>query len=342
MKVGPSVSADNSGTIVGIPMTKVQVIEVTEDEADQRLDRWFKHRFPALNHGRLEKLLRTGQIRVDGSRAKANWRLMPGSKVRIPPMSSEPPLRQGRPNSRVSDEDTEWLRSSILYKDKHLIAINKLPGLPVQGGSKVSRHLDGMLDALKFDAKETPRLVHRLDKDTSGVLLLARDRMAARSLTAAFRAKKARKIYWALTVGVPSPHNGEIVSKLEKLPGQGGEKVVMSDEGQRAVTAYAVIERGGNKIAWVAFCPRTGRTHQLRVHATALGTPILGDGKYGGSEAFVSGVSNKMHLHARSIVIQGPSGDEIEITAPLPSHMAETWSFFGFDLNYAEDPFADD
>lgn len=323
-------------------MAKVQVIEVTDDEADQRLDRWFKHRFPSLTHGRLEKLLRTGQIRVDGGRAKANWRLMPGSKIRIPPMSSEPPARERRSSPPVSDETTEWLRNAVLYKDKHLIALNKPPGLPVQGGSKISRHLDGMLDALRFDAKETPRLVHRLDKDTSGVLLLARDRMAARSLAAAFKAKEARKIYWALTVGVPSPRSGEIVSKLEKLPGQSGEKVVMSDEGQRAVTGYAVIERGGNKVAWLALNPLTGRTHQLRVHATALGTPIVGDGKYGGSEAFVSGVSKKLHLHARSITIHRPSGGEIEITAPLPDHMAKTWSFFGFDKDYAEDPFADD
>lgn len=323
-------------------MARVQLVEVTDDEADQRLDRWFKHRFPSLTHGRLEKLLRTGQIRVDGSRAKANWRVMPGAKIRIPPLSSEQPTRERRSGSPVSDEAAERLRSAVLYKDKHLIAINKPPGLPVQGGSKISQHLDGMLEALRFEAKEPPRLVHRLDKDTSGVLLLARDRVAARSLAAAFKAKEARKIYWALTVGVPSPRSGEIVSKLEKLPGKSGEKVVMSDAGQRAVTGYSVVERGGNKVAWLALNPLTGRTHQLRVHCTALGTPIVGDGKYGGSDAFITGVSKNLHLHARSITIRRPSGGEIEITAPLPKHMAETWSFFGFDANYAEDPFADE
>lgn len=341
MKVGPSVSTDGSGTYAGIPMTRVQVVEVTDDEADQRLDRWFKRRFPSLTHGRLEKLLRTGQIRVDGSRAKANWRLMPGAKIRIPPLSAEQPTHRQKV-SKVSAEDTELLRASILYKDKQIIAINKPPGLPVQGGSKINRHLDGMLEALRFDAKEAPRLVHRLDKDTSGVLLLARDRIAARSLAAAFKGKEARKIYWALVVGVPSPRSGEIVSKLEKLPGSSGEKVVMSEEGQRAVTGYSVVERGGNKVAWLALNPLTGRTHQLRVHCTALGTPIVGDGKYGGSEAFVSGMSKKLHLHARSITIRRPSGGEIEITAPLPDHMADTWSFFGFDANDAEDHFADE
>ncbi len=321
-------------------MSRVRFLEVGPDEADRRLDRWFKEHFPALGHGRLEKLLRTGQIRVDGGRAKAGLRLTAGAKIRIPPMSDESEGKK-RPRRAPSPEDVEKLHASILYQDETMIVINKPPGLAVQGGSKVTRNLDAMLEGLRLGADQAPRLVHRLDKDTSGVLVLARDRAAARALSAAFKTRQVHKIYWALVVGVPRLHSGEVESKLEKLPGRSGERVTISDTGARAITRYEVIERGGDRLAWVALMPITGRTHQLRVHCAALGTPILGDGKYGGAEAFVSGLSEQMHLHARSMTLPHPKRGRIKVSAPLSPHMQESWDFFGFDSNLDTDPFED-
>lgn len=322
-------------------MSEVRIFEVGPDDADRRLDRWFKEHFPALGHGRLEKLLRTGQVRVDGGRVKANLRLTAGAKIRVPPMPAETEVRK-RSRPALSPEDVESLRASVLYKDEMVIAINKPPGLAVQGGSKVTRNLDAMLEGLRFDAEEAPRLVHRLDKDTSGVLILARDRAAARSLSAAFKGRKARKIYWALVVGVPDPQSGELESKLEKLPGPSGERVAISDTGARAITRYTLLDRGGHRIAWLALMPLTGRTHQLRVHCAGLGTPILGDAKYGGADAFISGLSNQLHLHARSITIPHPKRGSVEVSAALPPHMAESWDFFGFDSKLDSDPFEDE
>lgn len=325
-------------------MSKVRHLEVGPDEADRRLDRWFKEHFPTLGHGRLEKLLRTGQIRVDGGRAKAGLRLTAGAKIRIPPLPAESEEKK-RPRKAPSREDTERLRASILYQDEMMIVINKPPGLAVQGGSKVTRNLDAMLEGLRMGAAEAPRLVHRLDKDTSGVLVLARDRAAARALSAAFKTREVRKIYWALVVGVPQLRSGEVESKLEKLPGRSGERVTISDTGARAITRYDVIDRGGDRIAWLALMPLTGRTHQLRVHCAALGTPILGDGKYGEAGAFVSGLSEQMHLHARSITLPNPKRGSkqksIQVSAPLPPHMQESWDFFNFDSKLDSDPFED-
>lgn len=326
-------------------MTGVHHRTIAPADAEMRLDRWMKREFPGLSHGRLEKLLRTGQIRVDGKRAKAAQRLEAGQDVRLPPLQNEtqPAAAQPtRPPPAISDREAKAIQARVLYRDDDVIALDKPPGLAVQGGSKVVKHLDGMLDALRFDAAERPRLVHRLDKDTSGVLLLARTAPAARALTAAFRGKDARKLYWALVVGVPERRHGTIDLPLAKLPGDHGESVVPDeDEGKRAVTDYVVVESLGKRVSWLALAPRTGRTHQLRVHCAAIGCPIVGDGKYGGAEAYLEGgeVSEALHLHARQIRVPHPAGGRrkpIDVAANLPPHMAKSWAFFGFDPHAAD------
>jgi len=320
-------------------MSRVVTEIVAEDEEGIRLDRWFKHHFPDLTHGRLQKLLRTGQVRIDGKRAKASARLEAGQSVRVPPLQVSATAKPARQEPEISKPDAKDLQGRILHRDDHVIVLNKAPGLAVQGGTKTHHHLDAMLDVLKFGLTERPRLVHRLDKDTSGVLVLARTAPAARALTAAFRTKDARKLYWAVVAGVPKPLEGKIDLKLEKKPTRSSvmsvEKMTGSETGKKAVTLYRVVEKAGRKAAWLALEPLTGRTHQLRVHAAALGTPILGDGKYGGREAFLdgAGISKKLHLHARAILIPHPAGGMLEAMAPLPDHMRETWDFLGFDEN---------
>ena len=315
-------------------MTAVRTLSVAEDEADLRLDRWFRRHFPELAHGRLEKLLRTGQIRVDGRRAKAGLRLAPGQAIRIPPAVEAPPSRPAAA-PEVSRQDRATLEAAVLYRDDWVIALDKPPGLAVQGGTGQARHLDAMLEALRFEAAEPPRLVHRLDKDTSGVLLLGRSREATRRLAEAFRSRAGRKLYWAAVAGVPERPEGRIDLALAKGGGAGREKMREdAAEGRRAVTRYRVIDGLGKSAAWLALMPLTGRTHQLRAHCAALGTPILGDGKYGGRKAFAAGgaLPKRLHLHARAISLPHPSGQgQIEVTAPLPPHMAETWAFLGFD-----------
>lgn len=326
-------------------MSGVAIVEIAADEAELRLDRWFRRHYPALGHGRLEKLLRTGQVRIDGKRASAGDRLEAGQKIRIPPLgdlSAPPPPTAPRP-PRQSDIDT--LLATILYRDDDVIALNKPSGLAVQGGTGTAHHIDAMLDALRFEAPDRPRLVHRLDKDTSGVLLLARSAASAARLAAAFRQKTTRKTYWAAVAGVPKPHRGRIDLPLAKLAGQRGERVSGDNEGKNAVTYYTMVEHAGTKAAFLALLPVTGRTHQLRVHCEAIGTPILGDGKYGGAKALLAGVPSprQLHLHARSIEMPHPRGGTLSVTAPLPPHMKATWAFFGFsepkdDLFAALDP----
>jgi 23S rRNA pseudouridine955/2504/2580 synthase len=312
-------------------MSGVKTLTVAADEADLRLDRWFKRHFPALTHGRLEKLLRTGQVRVDGKRATSNLRLIAGAAIRVPPLPQEaaPPPAEPRP---ISAKDARALREAVLYKDDDMLAIDKPAGLAVQGGSKLDRHLDAMLDVLRFDAAERPRLVHRLDRDTSGVLLLARSARAAAGLAAAFRDKTTRKTYWAIVVGVPKIRLGRIDLPLAKLLGRAGERVVPDEEGKSAVTEYRVLDHAGQKAAWLELSPLTGRTHQLRAHCAALGTPILGDGKYGGAKAHLNLGASGRHLMllARSISIRAPGGHEVTITAPIPPHMAAAFEALGF------------
>ena len=317
----------------GPPVTNVQSLTVSQEESTLRLDRWFKQRFPGLGHGRLEKLLRTGQIRVDGRRVKASTRLEAGQTIRIPPLDIETPAPPRR--IEISAGEAADLQRRVLYKDDWVIAFDKPAGLAVQGGSGTERHLDAMLDALRFGSAERPRLVHRLDRDTSGVLLLARTASAARSLAEAFRLKAALKLYWAVTVGVPK-RDGLIDLPLAKLSGPRGERVAADEEeGLRALTHWRVIDRAGRKAAWLALLPETGRTHQLRVHCAALNTPILGDFKYGGSGATLPGAEPrpKLHLHARAIRMPHPKGAVIEVKAPLPRHMQETFAFLGFSLD---------
>ncbi|MBV8888282.1 MAG: RluA family pseudouridine synthase [Alphaproteobacteria bacterium] len=326
-------------------MTAVlDTITVGAEDGSLRLDRWFKRHYPSLTHGRLEKLLRTGQIRVDGKRARAGDRVNPGQAIRVPPLpapAEEPPARL-RP---ATAEDEALLRGAILHRDDAVIVLNKPPGLAVQGGTKAERHLDGLLDLLRFDAPERPRLVHRLDKDTSGVLVLARTAAAAAFLTRAFREKTTRKIYWAAVVGVPKPLQGRIELALAKTPGRGGERVRADNEaGRHAVTYYTVIDSAGERASWLALLPVTGRTHQLRAHCAAIGTPILGDGKYGGSAAHPAigepgSAAHHLHLHARALEIPHQDGGVLRVTAPLPPHMAHLWRFFGFEIDIS-DPFA--
>ena len=324
-------------------MGGVATREIAPEDAAQRLDRWFRRHYPGLAHGRLEKLLRTGQIRVNGKRARAGTRLAPGDRVRVPPL---PDRDEGRAPRRaappLADEDAAMMRAAVIYRDDDLIALNKPPGLPVQGGSRIARHLDGLLGALRFDAAETPRLVHRLDRDTSGVLLLARHAAAARELTALFRSRSLRKLYWALVVGVPKPAQGRIDAPLAKRQVGDGERVVATAKGgQRAITDYALIETAGRRLSWLALMPRTGRTHQLRAHtASVFGHPVVGDGKYGGEAAFPAGLEPRLHLHARALELPRKRGVPLVLTAPLPPHMAAAWRFLGFATASAGDEFA--
>jgi len=316
-------------------MSQVQSLEVSPAEDGMRLDRWFKVRFPQLGHGKLQKLLRTGQVRVDGGRAKANMRIEAAQIVRVPPIDDgpgwQPPAKHKK---RISDEEIKDVRSWVVHQDDHLIVINKPAGLAAQGGSGTKKHVDGLLGALQFDREERPRLVHRLDKDTSGVMLLARSRKAAAWYADAFKSKEAHKLYWALVVGTPRPREGMITLPIAKQLGAGGERMVVDhEEGQFAKTAYRILETAGQKVSWIAFQPVTGRTHQIRIHALeGLGACILGDGKYGGEEAQIDGLiqSKKMHLHARGIQVPNMAGGMLEIYAPEPPHFSESCRFLGF------------
>lgn len=349
-------------------MSGVQLIQVGEDEAEQRLDRWMRRRFPHISQVRIEKMCRKGEIRVDGGRAKANSRVAPGQSIRVPPLpdTDQRPPQATRPMREPSAEDAQMIQNCILYRDDHLIAINKPPGLPSQGGSKQTRHVDGLAEALRFGLEDRPRLVHRLDKDTSGILLLARTQAMASALTKAFRARQTRKIYWAAVAGVPSPYMGTVRFGLVKAPGHGptggGEKMICihprdvdsTPDAKRATTDYAVLQSLAKRTAWVALVPVTGRTHQLRAHMAEIGHPIIGDGKYGGSGqenlgdgwgAQLGGeLSRKLHLHARSLQIRHPvTGADLTITAPLPEHMTRTWDTFDWRAaDVPVDPFDED
>jgi|tagenome__1003787_1003787.scaffolds.fasta_scaffold20706351_2 23S rRNA pseudouridine955/2504/2580 synthase len=325
-------------------MTGVETVTVRPEDGAGRLDRWFKRHYPGLSHGRLEKLLRTGQIRVDGKRAKAGDPIAPGQAIRVPPLPDTlgpAPHPVARPRARP--QDLALLRDAVIYRDDGAIVVNKPAGLAVQGGTNTDKHVDALLDGLRFDSAERPRLVHRLDKDTSGVLLIARNAAAASFFTRAFRDKTTRKIYWAVVVGLPELRQGRIDLALAKSGGAGRERVHADDaEGKAAVTYYRVLDHAGEKASWLALLPVTGRTHQLRAHCAALGTPILGDGKYGGSGAQLAGGAGvqRLHLHARSLEIPLPGGRTLRVTAPLPPHMRKTWEFFGFESD-APDPFAE-
>jgi len=302
-------------------------------DGEVRLDRWFHRHFPALTQGALQKMLRSGQIRVDGRRAEANTRLAAGQILRIPPMPDAPaPPPAPKP---VDAREAAALERLVLYRDDSVIALDKPQGMAVQGGPGIAKHIDGMLDALRFGAEERPRLVHRLDRDTTGVLLLARTAAAASRLASAFRGRDAAKTYWAIVVGRPHPLEGRISMPLAKHAGGHGERVVPSDakDAAHAVTLYRTVDSAQKRAAWLELTPLTGRTHQLRVHcAAALSCPILGDGKYGGAAAHPDGFGDRtLHLHARALRLPHPEGGVLELAAPLPAHMKETFAFLGFD-----------
>jgi 23S rRNA pseudouridine955/2504/2580 synthase len=325
-----------------------EIFKVTPDEVNIRLDRWFKRHYPDVAHGMVEKWLRTGQVRVDGKRVEANLRLEAGQEIRVPPVAG--PTDASSPNGRpkpqpkpVDERSLNLLRQCILHIDDHLIVLNKPAGLAVQGGTGMeSNHLDAMLGGLQFDAPERPRLVHRLDKDTSGILVLGRTLNATAKLTASFKSREARKCYWSVVVGVPKLQQGRIEAALAKTTGTHKDKMAVDeDDGRAALTWYRIIDTIGRKAAWLEMEPRTGRTHQLRVHSTLLDTPIQGDGKYGGVGAYLDGVeiSRKLHLHARAIRMPHPAGGELFTVAPMPAHMSETFRLLGFSEADARTPF---
>ena len=335
-----------------MPPVKSRTVE--GDDGELRLDRWFRRHYPGLSHGRLEKLLRTGQVRVDGKRAKAGQRVAPGQSIRVPPnvhpigaqeTGEERAPRKKTGSTRPRAEDAEAIRGWILHEDDRLIVLDKPAGLAVQGGTGNARNLDAMLNAFGGRKAEKPRLVHRLDKDTSGVLVLAKSARIAAELGQVFRSHAAQKLYWALVVGLPHPRRGQMDAPLVKGGGAGQERVSVAQPGSRnnaqsAATRFAVVDHAGDRISWLALMPLTGRTHQLRVHCLALGTPIVGDGKYGGRDAFVPGANfaRQMHLHARRLRLPHPGGGMLDVTAPLPPHMADAWRELNFDVNDT-DPF---
>ncbi|MEM7525925.1 MAG: RluA family pseudouridine synthase [Pseudomonadota bacterium] len=341
-------------------MSGVTHITVTEDESDQRLDRFLRRRFPHLQQGRIEKMCRKGELRLDGGRVKSSTRVEAGQDVRVPPLPSpDEPGRQADFRGPTA-EQAAMIRDAVIYKDEHVIALNKPPGLATQGGSGQNVHLVMLADALMFEREDAPRLVHRLDKDTSGLIVMARTGKAATALSKAFQSREAQKIYWAAVAGAPKPRMATIRYGLVKQGGKGSEKMRCIHPGamdevegaKRATTEYATIETAAQRAAWVALKPITGRTHQLRAHMAEIGHPIVGDGKYGtnaqtnegdGWGAQLGGsISRKLHLHARRLELAHPADPSrtLTLTAPLPEHMDRTWSFFGWSEGDAPvDPF---
>ncbi len=337
------------------------MLTVSADEDGMRLDRWFRHRVGDLGAAHLNKIVRTGQVRVDGGRAKTSTRLLAGQTVRVPPVTLNAPVAEGPAKVRpASENDRRAIEEMILFEDRGLMVLNKPYGMAVQGGSGTVRHIDGMLDAFADTHGDRPRLVHRLDRDTAGVLLVAKTRRMASDLGALFRSRQTRKIYWALVEGIPKPAQGRIslfLAKGEKMgddrggrtePGGRAAQERMrvarhgEDDAQHSVTYYAVVDKVIPKLAWLSMRPITGRTHQLRAHAEAIGHPIVGDPKYNGGSgpdprrtdplrAIPDSVVPKLHLLARRLVLPNPSGGTLDVTAPLPPHMQASWDLFGFD-----------
>jgi len=339
----------------------VEVKTVGEDEAGMRLDRWFKLHYPDLSFGHLQKLVRTGQVRVEGGRVKTSTRLEVGQSVRIPPLGAAEdgesaaagaghgaggaksggaksgggatPARGGKPN-----DDLSFLKSLILYEDKDVMVLNKPFGLAVQGGSGTYRHVDGLLETMRDKDGQRPRLVHRIDKDTCGCLLVAKTRLAASVLAKSFRSREARKVYWALVPGVPKPRQGRISTYLARDEDEEKMRVARhgEDEASHAITYYAVVDQAAQKMSWLSLKPVTGRTHQLRAHLAHIGHPIVGDPKYFNIENWElpGGLQNKLHLLARRLVIPHPRGEGvIDVSAPLPPHMAQSFAVLGFDAS---------
>jgi len=343
---------DSFGCVNGATVRmSVESHPVEADDDGARLDRWFKRHHPGLSHGALEKLLRTGQVRLDGKRAKASDRISTGQIIRLPPQLQSVNKPLGERSTKAStgpkpltDRERKDAEALVIHKDSSVLVLNKPPGLATQGGSGITKHVDGLLEHLSFGKKQKPRLVHRLDRDTSGVLVVARTVPAAAALSESLRRRDAQKIYWALVRGVPKKRSGTIKLALAKEGGRGEEKMVGverdAEDAKHAITDYVVIDQVGEDYAWVAAKPVTGRTHQIRVHLASLGTPIVGDFKYGGAGAGAArDIENRLHLHARSIDIAHPDGGRLRVTAPLPPHMQKAWKLLGFHESEARDPF---
>jgi 23S rRNA pseudouridine955/2504/2580 synthase len=314
-------------------MPEPRTFTVSEDDDGIRLDRWFKRHMPEVSFNMVSRWARTGQLRLNDRKATPGDRIETGQQIRFPPSEAQPraarPQRQREP---LSEDEVRFVRDMVIYEDPGAFVLNKPPGLATQGGTKTTHHLDRLLDGLG-DERGRPKLVHRLDKDTSGALLVARTARAAGHFAKAFSGRTAKKVYWALVVGVPEIDDGTIDAPLAKQPGTGGEKMHIDEEhGLPAKTRWRTIDRAGNRAAWVELQPLTGRTHQLRAHMAAMGHPIVGDAKYGGAEAFLTGgISRKLHLHARRVRIDAPDGAKIDVTAELPAHFAESLATLGFD-----------
>ena len=315
-------------------MPEARTFTVSEDDDGIRLDRWFKRHMPNVSFNIISRWSRTGQLRLNDKKAVPGDRIETGQQIRIPPAEAAPArtARPQRKREQLSEDEVRFVRDMVIYEDPGAFVLNKPPGLATQGGTKTTHHLDRLLDGIG-DERGRPKLVHRLDKDTSGALLVARTARAAGHFAKAFSGRTAKKVYWALVVGVPDLDEGTIDAPLAKQPGTGGEKMHIDEEhGLPAKTRWRTIDRAGNRAAWVELQPLTGRTHQLRAHMAALGHPIVGDAKYGGAEAFLTGgISRKLHLHARRIRIDAPEGGKIDVTAELPGHFAESLSTLGFD-----------
>jgi len=324
----------------------VQTVAVTPDENGMRVDRFFEGRFPDLSFSHIQRIIRKGEVRVNGKRTQPKNRLEAGQSVRVPPLQLEAP--KPRDDAPQAQKDRAFLKSITLFEDDDVLVLNKPMGLAVQGGSGTTRHLDGMLGALRGSHPDAqrPRLVHRLDKDTAGCLLVAKTRFAATALAKTFRTRSARKIYWALVAGVPKPKQGRISTFLAKQEVEEDSFMRIAKHGEKdavhAVTYYAVVETAAQKLAWISLKPVTGRTHQLRAHMAHVGNPIVGDPKYFNIENWElpGGMQDKLHLLARRISVPHPRGGTIDVSAPLPPHMEQSWNLLGFDAK-RYDPIVD-
>ena len=323
--------------------TGVQTIIVTKDDDDTRLDKWFWRHFPGLGKNMLYKLMRKGQVRLNGGRVKPDTRVFTGNEVRVPPMPAEayqPKTAERQMSSEERAKKRSELKDMTLYEDGDILVLNKPYGLATQGGSKVKRHVDGLIQVLAND-KVKPKLVHRLDRETSGVLLIAKNAAAARALGRSLKSRDVEKYYWALVAPTPKMDDGVIEARIAKGAARGGEYMMVNDEdGKYSKTEYWIVEKAFRKAAWLLMKPETGRTHQLRIHAQLMGSPIIGDSKYAAEEPIeIEDLNNvdKLHLHARRLVIPHPNGHSvIDVTAPLPPHIAESFTYFGFNEVSAE------
>jgi len=316
----------------------VQHLTVGREDDGMRLDRWFRQQFPQVTQGYLQKLLRKGQVRVDGTRAKAADRLSEGQDVRVPPLP-DAGERPPKPRQSLSPADRDFLNSIILYEDDDLLILNKPSGIAVQGGTKTTRHIDGLLSGLGEDADTRPRLVHRLDRDTSGVLVVAKRRQVAAKMGRMFQTRSVRKIYWAVVRGLPKPPQGKVDAALVKATTPEGDRVRAArpgeqDEAQKAVTHYSVVDHAAQKFSWMSLKPVTGRQHQLRAHMAIIGHPIVSDQKYPWHDGSLpDAIENRLHLHARRITFPHPmTGKTVDVTAPLPDHMKKTFAALGFEV----------